>query len=122
MGLVQVDIDMAHAVYSMNKDVIMRRFLAKIKFLHLEKTVSIDAASMVEATNKLFVDLVRVVKTQKGDVSPDGVADFLVLVDVAGDLVSVSAKSRNIYESIYNITSSVLEVVSVEEVDATPSA
>lgn len=116
MSLMQVDLDMAHAVYSVNKGVVMKQFSAQIKFLDLVKTVQIEAATMVEATNKLYVDLVRVVKTQKGATGDDGLSDFLVWVDVAGDHVTMTVRSRNVYESIYNVASGVLEVLSVEEI------
>ena len=111
----QVEIGIAHNVYAMGKEKIMRKFAVEVRFLELHKTIVVEAASIVEASNKVYVDKVRVVKTQKGETREGGMSDYLVLVDVDGDQVSMTVQCRNVYEGIYNVTSAVLDVLSIEE-------
>ena len=112
----QVEIDMAHKVYSMYKEVVMKKFAVEIQFMELKKTVHVEAASIIEASNKIYVEKIRVVKTQKTTVCADGMNDYLVMVDVDGDQVQMTVHCRNVYEGIYNITSSVLDILSIEEI------
>jgi hypothetical protein len=111
----QVEISTAHLIYSSNKDVLMRNFSVEVQFLNLHKTIFVEASSIVEASNKVYVDKVRVIKSQKGQSYEDGMSDYVVLVDVDGDHVSMTVKCRNVYEGIYNVSSSVLDILSIEE-------
>lgn len=115
----QIQIDMAHAVYAMGKEKVVKEFDVDIEFLGRQKTIRVSAASILEATNKVYVEKVRIVQAQKSAVDPSGLCEFLVEVDVDGERATTTIQCRNVYESIYNVSSSLLQVLAIREVGAT---
>lgn len=114
----QIQIDMAHAVYAMGKEKVVKEFDVDIEFLGRQKTIRVSAASILEATNKVYVEKVRIVRAQKSATDLDGVCGFLVEVDVDGERATTTIRCRNVYESIYNVSSSLLQVLAIREVGA----
>lgn len=114
----QIQIDMAHAVYAMGKEKVMKEFDVDVEFLGRQKTICVSAASILEATNKVYVEKARIVRAQKSAVDPSGLCEFLVEVDVDGERATTTIQCRNVYESIYNVSSSLLQVLAIREVGA----
>ncbi len=114
----QIDLDMAHWVYTQSKESRTRKFLVGIKFNGVSQDIIVYSETIISASNAVYCDLVRVLKTELvGVVEGSDMPRYRVVVDVAGQEHILHLEGRTIYESIYNVATSYLEVTYVEELE-----
>lgn len=117
MTISRFEIDDAREVQEMSNAVPLRQFAVTARLWGEEKDIKVTARSMLQATNDVIIERVRVTDMEQVAPAPaeGGRARFRVVVDFDGTLLTREIEADNIYQITYNISGSELEILRSRE-------